>query len=328
MTTDRLDAIRPPVQVDDRLTVRHRLADGSATDVIGWVTAIGAEHVELSTGTDPGGVARLVRVQRDRIIVTKRVPPAKGGRAPARHTAEELQQAAIDGWRADAEDLGQWVLRWGGGFTSRANSCAAIGDPGVPYAEAAGLIIDRYQGLGLPARAQVINGSVAEEQLRGLGWTDAGTETTMMAIGLVALIGGHRRSGSVTIDNELTDAWWQAFQQYRATPEPAVAQRILTGPPPVGLASITESDRVTAIGRGQVSNDWLGLSALWTDPGHRRRGHATTIIGDLALWAARHGARNAYLQVETANTGAIDSYARLGFIEHHRYRYLSPVRRR
>jgi N-acetylglutamate synthase len=322
--TDRLAAIRPPVRPDDRLTVRHRLDDGSATDVIGWVLGLDADTIELTTGGDPADDDRRVRVARDRIILAKRVPPARGGRPPSRHTAEEVERAAAMGWIDQTEPLGDWILRFGAGFTSRANSCAAIGDPGLPYAEAARITVDRYRARGLQPRALVIAGSQTEDRLRELSWTDDGTATTVMAVTLVDLIGDHRRTDTVTVHTELTDRWWQAYRRYRTVSAPEPAGRMLTGPQPVGLAELTDHGRVISIGRGQVRDDWLGLSALWTAPEDRRRGHATAIIIELALWAARYGARNAYLQVASANTGAIDAYTRLGFGAHHEYRYLTP----
>ena len=43
-----------------------------------------------------------------------------------------------------------------------------------------------------------------------------------------------------------------------------------------------------------------------------------------AAWAREHGARWAVLQVGVLNVGARAVYRRLGFREHHRYRYLVP----
>jgi ribosomal protein S18 acetylase RimI-like enzyme len=46
-------------------------------------------------------------------------------------------------------------------------------------------------------------------------------------------------------------------------------------------------------------------------------------LGD---WAARQGARYAYVQVATINEPAIDAYRKLGFVHHHSYSYLAPER--
>jgi predicted GNAT family acetyltransferase len=47
------------------------------------------------------------------------------------------------------------------------------------------------------------------------------------------------------------------------------------------------------------------------------------MIKAIGHWAARSGARNAYLQVEQQNARARDAYGRLGFVVHHNYRYLT-----
>lgn len=322
---DPLGSIRPAVRVDDRLTVRHRLDDGSATDVVGWVTFVDDDTVGLQPAA-PDGDGAVVTVHRDRIILARRVPPARGGRPPARVSAEELELAALPGWLADDEPLGRWTLRFGNGFTGRANSCLAVGDPGIPYADAAAMIIERYTAAGLPPWVQVITGSEPDRRLQQLGWRPTYVPTTVMAIPLTELIGDHRRSGRVTIGSGLTEAWWQSYLRYRPVPDHGTARRILTGRPPVGLAAVPAADgdhRIVALGRGQVTRDWLGIAGLWTDPAHRRRGLATMIIRDLAHWSARHGARSAYLQVAQENAGAIEAYRRLGFVRHHDYRYLA-----
>ena len=60
------------------------------------------------------------------------------------------------------------------------------------------------------------------------------------------------------------------------------------------------------------------------DPDHRRRGLATAMMAALGHWAARQGARFAYVQVATVNELAIGAYTTLGFAHHHRYHYLAP----
>ncbi len=305
---------------DDRVTVRHRLDDGSATDVVGWVTAIDTERIEIVSPID-----RITTVRRDRIILAKQVPPAMGGRPPSKVSADELELAARASWIADSEPLGNWTLRSGNGFSGRANSCLAVGNPGMAYAQAAQLIIDYFTERGLEPRAQVIAGSEAEQALRELGWQQTYVITTVMAQPLVGLLGDHPRNPRVEINTDLTNEWWQSYLQYRPVPDHQVARRILAGNPPVGLASIRSSTGViSALGRGHVGGDWLGLAALWTDPDHRRNGMATMIMRELGHWAARYAARSVYLQVAKENTGAIAAYSGLGFEPHHDYLYLKP----
>jgi N-acetylglutamate synthase len=50
------------------------------------------------------------------------------------------------------------------------------------------------------------------------------------------------------------------------------------------------------------------------------------MMSALGHWAARHGARYAYVQVATINEPAIAAYRRLGFVPHHSYLYLAPAR--
>jgi predicted GNAT family acetyltransferase len=98
----------------------------------------------------------------------------------------------------------------------------------------------------------------------------------------------------------------------------------LDGHPPRAFASVAgpTSGELTAIARGHVNGSWLGIASIWTDPAWRRRGRATAMVRSLGHWAARRGARDAYLQVARQNTEAHAAYGRLGFVVHHSYRYL------
>ena len=55
------------------------------------------------------------------------------------------------GWRAPEEaSLGNWLLRAAEGFTGRANSALAVGDPGLPLAGAVDEAEAWYRARGLP----------------------------------------------------------------------------------------------------------------------------------------------------------------------------------
>ncbi len=81
----------------------------------------------------------------------------------------DLEEAAAGGWRAPEEARlkgvwrgqgrwvggGGWLLRAAGGFTGRANSALATGDPGMPLAGAAAEVCRWYTARGLPAMVSV-----------------------------------------------------------------------------------------------------------------------------------------------------------------------------
>ena len=306
--------------VGQRWVVRHRLPDGSATDVVGWLDVLAPGHLHLST---PDG--RVHVVERVDVVVARRAPAAPGGPPPERTSAEELEGHALHGWLALHEPLGGWTLRAGGGFTGRANSCLAVGDPGMPVAEAAARIREFAARHGIEARAQVVTGSDPEAGLRGLGWVDGYVPTDVLAVRLADFLGTATPPAGVRVTEQLEVPWWDAYAESRPNDaDPGLLRLILAGNPPRAFGSAGDAEAPLAIGRGHLSGDWLGYAALWTRPEHRRQGWASGIMVALGHWAARRGARYAYLQVASANEQARVAYERLGFRPHHHYRYLVP----
>lgn len=316
---DALDRIQPAVAIGDRMVIRYRLPDGSATDVVGWLECaddrlVLRDHTDVATAVD-----------RDAVVAARRAPAARGGPDPLRTSAADLEHITMPGWVAEHEPLGEWTLRAGGGFTGRANSCMAVGDPGMPVAAAAARIVGYAAQHGSHPWAQVVAGSQQEQQLRGLGWTDVYVPTDVLVTRLAALLEDTRPDPRVTLAVTLEPSWWSAYQRSRPTAAaPDVVRRVLQSEPPVAFAGVGD-DELLAIGRGHLSADWLGVASIWTAPEHRRRGWAGRVLTTLGHWAARQGARNAYLQVAVDNEQAHVAYQQLGFVRHHSYRYLAPA---
>jgi GNAT superfamily N-acetyltransferase len=307
--------------VGERCVVRHRLPDGSATDVIGELTA--ADGTTITVAPRPG---EHVTIRAVDVVVIKVVPEVPRGRAPRRTTPAELEQLAAPGWLGDHERLGEWWLRAAHGFTGRANSACAVGDPGVPTAAAAAAVIDFATRHGIAPMAQVVQGSTEDAALVGLGWAPTYVVTDVLAQRLSDLVADRPADPSVVVADQLDDTWLAAFRRYRPVDDLATVRRVLAdeqGAAGFG-AAYDEHGSMISIGRVHVAAGWAGVSALWTDPTARRRGRATAVLVALARWAARRGARNGYLQVAQENTGAHDAYARLGFALHHTYGYLRP----
>lgn len=322
---DQSLAAASAARAGERWVLRTRLPDGSATDVTGWVQR--AEHELIQVATVSSGVVTL---ERAAVIAARRLPLAYGGPDPRRTSPAVLEHLAVRGWHADAEPLGEWLLRAGGGFTGRANSCLAVGDPGVPFAVAAEKVIAYAEAHAIPPRVQVITGSSEDRAFRQRGWRDVYVPTTVLVLRLASLLGSTPLLDAAEVSETLTPEWEAAYAVSRppGLADPAVVRRILDSGSPRAFGSLRGEDPagpLVAIGRGHLAGDWLGVAAVWTDPEYRRGGRATRILHSLGVWAARRGARSAYLQVATDNRAAQQAYERLGFVRHHDYHYLAPL---
>jgi N-acetylglutamate synthase len=242
----------------------------------------------------------------------------------------DLEEAAAGGWRAPEETrLGGWLLRAAGGFTGRANSALATGDPGVPLAEAAAEVCRWYAARGLPALVSVAyplggpDASPVGRFLAGRGWPVRSGPATVMTAASAAVADATADAAAVVrvdLDTE-PDESWLALYRFRGQPLPPIARRLLLSAPWQRFASVREAGRTIAVGRMAVADGWAGLTAVEVDPAHRRRGLGRAVTGALAAAAADRGAANLYLQVLDNNAAARTLYRRAGFADHHGYHY-------
>jgi len=236
----------------------------------------------------------------------------------------DLERAASLGWRATEESqLGDWVLRAAGGFTGRANSVLAVGDPGLPVESAVARARDWYAARGLPALVSVAfpvgqaEGSDLDRFLRERGWPVLRGAIVMTA-GVAALT-GPVDGVDVTAD---PDEGWLGLYRYRGERPPPVSRRLLKSAPWQAFGSVVLDGRTVAIGRVAIAAGWAGLTAVEVAPDYRRRGLGMTITRALVAAAvARGGVAGLYLQVDDANAAARALYHQAGFTDHHAYHY-------
>lgn len=267
------------------------------------------------------------------IVSGKPVPPRPSVRM--RVTPEQACLMSNASWPAvHTRPLGDWLLRASGGFSARANSVMAVGDPGVPFDEAAAAALAFYAEHDLPAWAQVVVGSDTASQFAGAGWDTArpGEADSELQLASVARAVRAARpllppsAPTVSTSTTVTPTWLATDERARSHPDDAVA--VLEGPEEVAFAAVLgPAGEVLARGRVAGGRDWAGVTDVWVSPDHRRQRLGLVVMAELLGWAAERGATTAYLQVRGDNAPGLALYAALGFRTHHTYRYLAAPAR-
>lgn len=341
MAAGRTPAHLGPHVVGVRVVVRRRVpgetgpSGGPAmTDVLGtcesWGPSADGTRVLVTVRREDG---ELVEIDAADIVSGKPVPPR-----PSRHrhlSPADADRRAARGWPpTEVEPLtpdGDWLLRAAGGFSSRANSVLALGDPGMPPEGAVGRVEGWYAVRGLLPRAHVLGGEHAEpavlEAFAAAGWS-AYEETLLLLAPVPRVLRALRdRAGAAESPHvghaTTVDAGWLATDE-RAARYGLDAVRVLEGGD-VDLVTVRDgaASPVLARGRTSLDGDWVGVSCLWTAPGRRRTGLGGLVLAELLDRAAERGATTAHLQVVVGNTDARSTYEGLGFEVHHRYDYLA-----
>ena len=297
------------MEVGDTVSLRVATAAGP-TEIVGVLLSRTADL--LAVRRRDGSIAEVAVAS---IAAGRVVPPG-----PARTIGVgELAAIAAGGWRAlETAPLGRWLLRASAGFTNRANSALATGDPGLPLAEAAARIEEWYAERSLPARVQLVGDNPELADLLGnRGWSGGGIDdvlTAEIAHVLRPLAAAGEPAARIA---EAPDPGWLAAYRTATGPLPAVATQVLANHPRVAFLSI--GSEYDAIARVAVDGRWAGLFAVEVRPQLRRRGLGLAVSAAALRWAAGEGARHAYLQVAAGNDAARSLYERLGFAVHHHY---------
>ncbi|MDO7868922.1 GNAT family N-acetyltransferase [Nocardioides jiangxiensis] len=292
------DGIRSPYLgphvVGQRVVVR-RLVPGETgptggpafTDVLGECIAWDPCVVVTAAG-------ERVEIPVDLIVSGKPVPPRPSVRLRA--TVEECESHVASLWSSvRTTRVGAWQVRTSATVgRRRANSCLAVTDPGIPLPAAVEAVRAAYEDR--PALLHVEVGSDLEADLGALGCTPAGGEADFLLAGATRAL---RAAGRPSAPVELSVAGSRAS------------------------AEVSSACDAVAEGLAAVDGDWIGIHDLLVDPARRRQGLARATVAALLEWGVEQGASTAWLHVEADNVPARTLYESLGFVTHHRMRYLT-----
>ncbi|MBD3407786.1 MAG: GNAT family N-acetyltransferase [Candidatus Lokiarchaeota archaeon] len=239
---------------------------------------------------------------------------------------KRLQRIAASAWPAkEMEQYGGWLLRANNGITSRANSVFPEDNPPAELEEAIEYAISFYMKRSIEPQFQLTHftkPSNLDEALDARGFTIL--MPTQVQIANIDDILKTASKNAVEVSNEVTDEWIEWYQNitgkgdYYIKIRRSIMERI---PPPKILVWIRQDERITSLAMGVLREDWVGLFSVTTDPNYRRTGGATAVTRSIADWAKRHGAKKAYLQVESDNAPALAMYQKLGFTKFFDYWY-------
>lgn len=263
------------------------------TDLLGTLVSWGSSTCVVAPET-----GAPVTIDLADVVTGKPVPPR--GSVRQRVSVREAEIRALPLWTSPTtEALGDWVLRVvegeRGRRSTRANSCLAVGAPGVPVPAAASAVQEFYASRRREAVVQVEVGSSTEAAFVALGWTALGAAESPYLVG--SLVMALRVAGSA--DGVEVSVKGTRF-----------------------LVTLTLDGVEVGRGRGELNGDWLGVHGLEVAESHRRRGLGRRLMAGLLEAGAETGARTVWLEVDRVNTPAWMLYAGLGLREHHRCRYL------
>ncbi|MBB6335184.1 GNAT family N-acetyltransferase [Schaalia hyovaginalis] len=250
------------------------------------------------------------------------------------------------------EHLGDWILRFGGGYTSRANSALPVGKPGVPIAEAIKHVKDSYASRGLSPKYQIpllthaeIPQRIPAQAERADSFVPGSTIDTgatpvnkelddalehadyaWSVPALVQTLPAHVAAGDVQWPAGVSAEWtdtptqgWKSLASQRFHDNPHALEVTLAHP----AKYLTLWNEHEPIGRGRVSaaGEFYDVSDLLVLSRMRGMGLGRQMMTAMTLMGRELGARTGVLQVEADNARAITLYRSLGWQDQGGYHF-------
>jgi len=235
----------------------------------------------------------------------------------------DLEHLAHRTWPCRSQDhLGDWILREASGFTRRANSCLAVGDPGLDLHCAVDRIETWYRSRSLEPCVKITPDAPLE--LDGLlekrGWTIATPSRTLLRdLGANPAVPPSELVVSAIPDTDWlrTVSLWDAEPSDKARQHANLVLRISSA----GFLRWKTPRGVLAVGLVAVDGGESFLYDVVVHPEARGEGIGRAFCAAALAWSASCGSRSMALQVLDSNLVARGLYASLDFTETHPYHY-------
>lgn len=226
----------------------------------------------------------------------------------------------------EEEAYGAWILRAADGYSRRANSALAIGDPPQGIDAALEQVVGWYDARELEPCVKITplaNPSLLEA-LDAREWT---VETPSVVLRLAAEpVSPATQPLDVSWTSVVADDWFEPLVTWdEELPEQGSRHRaLLERMVNARFAVLRREGHVAGALVASLDGDQAHLYDLVVDPLLRGKGTGSAFLGQILSDLFRDGVRDVTLQVLESNEVARRLYERTGFVEVHRYHYRVP----
>lgn len=241
-----------------------------------------------------------------------------------------IEEALLNSWPAHQQMLFDgWIVRFGKGYTKRANSVVPLYNAFLPAQEKISLCERYYKEQHLPTIFRLPSFPEGTPELEALlvqrdyQLVDL---THVLYKPLLPVEAKEPVAGEAhpVLHEATLEDWMQHFYQFHQQRSSGrqlhreLLERIVQKPL---FAVLHDQGRPVACGLGVLENEVFGMFDIVTSPQERRQGYGAKLVETMLAWARERGVSHAYLQVISSNEIAHSLYKKLGFQELYRYWY-------
>jgi GNAT superfamily N-acetyltransferase len=235
-----------------------------------------------------------------------------------------IEELSLNAWPAPQTvyDDG-WVLRFGEGYTRRANSVNPLYTPSSNLDEHIRRCEAWYRAHKQDAIFKMTPLALPKELDKVLirqGYREEATSSVQtMDLNQIATPDSNH---NIVIAPELSDEWLDLFGSMRAIDKKytGIMRRIMSRIVPTSAFAVLYVDQApAAVGLAVAERGYVGLFNITTHPNMRNRGLGEQIVLHLLDWGKTQGATQSYLEVMIDNPSALRLYEKLGYHEIYQY---------
>lgn len=238
---------------------------------------------------------------------------------------KRIEELSINAWPSRQTLVYDgWILRFGGGYTRRANSISPLYESKLDFTEKTAYCERLYSSAGLNTVFKLTDKGSPEgldELLSGKGYREeAHTSVQVLELSDKTVV----KHEDFKVYESLDEGWFEILCTINGVnwDNAEKLKGILSGIIPERyFAELDIDGRPAACGVGVVENGFIGLYDIVVDRELRGRGYGRRLMESMLCLGRKKGASKAYLQVMLDNPVALQLYESLGFRELYRYWY-------